>query len=81
MFKVKHAIFGAFSLVGGLGFSLANSSETFGNDTSNFTYDARGRLIEVEHSGSVNNNMVANYSYDDANNRVNVTVTGATSPP
>lgn len=42
-----------------------------------FTYDAKGRLVQVAHSGTVNNNVVANYSFDKADNRVNVNVTGA----
>jgi len=47
------------------------------SETVNYTYDAKGRLIQVAHSGSVNNNVVANYSFDRADNRVNVNVTGA----
>ena len=48
-----------------------------GAETINYTYDAKGRLILVQHSGTVNNNVVANYTYDAANNRKNVKVTGA----
>jgi len=40
-------------------------------------YDAKGRLVKVAHSGAVNNNVVSNYSFDKADNRVNVNVTGA----
>ncbi|NML05966.1 hypothetical protein [Sphingomonas sp. G-3-2-10] len=47
------------------------------NETINYTYDARGRLVKVEHGGTVNNNVQANYSYDKADNRVTVNVTGA----
>jgi len=47
------------------------------SETVNFTYDAKGRLIQVVHSGTVNNNVVSNYSFDKADNRVNVNVTGA----
>ncbi|NML08367.1 hypothetical protein [Sphingomonas sp. G-3-2-10] len=47
------------------------------NETINYTYDARGRLVKVEHSGSVNNNLQANYTYDKAENRVTVNVTGS----
>lgn len=52
--------------------SIAGASETV-----NYTYDAKGRLVQVAHSGTVNNNVVANYSFDKADNRVNVNVTGA----
>lgn len=51
---------------------LAGASETV-----NYTYDAKGRLVKVEHSGSVNTNVVANYSFDHADNRTNVNVSGA----
>ena len=48
-----------------------------GNETINYTYDARGRLTNVTHAGSVNNNLIANYTYDKADNRLTVNVTGA----
>ncbi len=47
------------------------------SETTNYTYDAKGRLVQVAHSGTVNNNVVTNYSFDKADNRVNVNVTGA----
>jgi len=42
-----------------------------------YTYDARGRLIKAEHSGTVNNNLKAEYALDKADNRTNVKVTGS----
>ncbi|QNQ12228.1 hypothetical protein [Sphingomonas alpina] len=51
---------------------MAGASETI-----NYTYDAKGRLVKVEHSGTVNNGIVANYTLDKADNRKNVKVTGA----
>ena len=48
-----------------------------GSETINYTYDAKGRLILAEHSGSVNNNVVVNYTLDSADNRKNIKVTGA----
>lgn len=60
------------ALLAAAGVAAANASETV-----TYTYDAKGRVVKVEHSGSVNNNVVANYSYDRADNRVNVNVTGA----
>jgi hypothetical protein len=47
------------------------------SETVLYVYDARGRLIRVEHSGEVNSNIVANYTYDPAGNRANVKVTGS----
>lgn len=46
-------------------------------ETITYEYDARGRLVKVKRSGTVNNNVTANYSYDKADNRTNKTVTGA----
>jgi hypothetical protein len=51
------------------------------SETVNYTYDAKGRLVKVEHSGTVNNNLVANYTHDKANNRTNLNVTGSPNPP
>jgi hypothetical protein len=56
--------------------ALAIASETI-----TYTYDAKGRLVKVERSGTVNNNVVANYTHDKANNRTNVNVTGSPNPP
>lgn len=47
------------------------------NETINFTYDAKGRVILVTHSGSVNNNVITNYTLDHADNRKNQKITGA----
>jgi len=46
-------------------------------ETITYTYDAKGRLVRVAHSGTVNNNVISNYSYDASDNRKNVKVTGA----
>jgi hypothetical protein len=56
--------------------ALAIASETI-----TYTYDAKGRLVKVEHNGSVNNNLVANYTHDKANNRTNLNVSGSPNPP
>jgi len=46
-------------------------------ETISYTYDAKGRLIKVVHSGTVNNGVTTQYTHDPANNRVTVKVTGA----
>ena len=46
-------------------------------ETLIYTYDARGRLVKVEHGGNVNNGINTNYTYDKADNRTNKTTTGA----
>jgi YD repeat-containing protein len=51
-----------------LGFigSTASAAETI-----TYTYDARGRLIKVVHTGTVNNNNQVCYKLDKAGNRTN----------
>jgi len=46
-------------------------------ETIVYTYDAKGRLVKVERSGSVNDGVKTDYSHDRADNRQNVKVTGA----
>ena len=51
-------------------------------ETITYTYDALGRLVQVARSGSINNGVTGSYAYDAADNRTQVTVTGAAvSPP
>ena len=52
-------------------------SPTFAAETMTYTYDAKGRLIKVVHSGTVNNGVTTDYSHDKADNRTNVKTTGA----
>jgi YD repeat-containing protein len=40
-------------------------------ETITHTYDARGRLIKVVHTGTVNNNNQVCYKLDKAGNRTN----------
>lgn len=44
------------------------------SETITYTYDARGRLVKVERSGTVNNGVKAEYVYDKGDNRTNVNV-------
>lgn len=46
-------------------------------ETITYSYDAKGRLVKVEHSGTVNNGVKAEYTHDKADNRQNLKVTGA----
>jgi len=45
------------------------------------TSAARGRLITVNRSGSINNNVNTTYNIDKAENRLNKTTTGSPNPP
>ena len=46
-------------------------------ETITYTYDAKGRLVTVVHTGTVNNNVQTTYTHDKADNRKQVTTTGA----
>ncbi len=45
--------------------------------TETYTYDARGRLVDVQRSGGTNNGIRTQYEYDAADNRTRRRVTGA----
>jgi len=59
----------------------ATAAAALAAETISYRYDARGRLIKVERSGSVNANVNAAYGYDKADNRTNVSVTSPNPPP
>ena len=50
-------------------------------ETITYTYDARGRLVQVARAGTVNNGVTTNYTIDKADNRTNKTTTGSPNPP
>lgn len=54
----------------------AKSSETIV-----YTYDAKGRLVKAERSGTSNSGVKYEYSHDHANNRRNLKVTGSSNSP
>ncbi|HWT31683.1 MAG TPA: hypothetical protein VN240_11735 [Propylenella sp.] len=58
-------------------FTLVWPSVASANETITYTYDARGRLVKVVHEGTVNDNVQTIYTQDKADNRTNVTTTGA----
>ena len=55
------------ALLGLLFGSAANAAETV-----TYKYDAKGRLIKVVRTGTVNNNVTTDYTHDKANNRTTV---------
>ena len=61
--------------------ALAATAAALASETITYTYDARGRLVKVERSGGVNNNVKAEYKYDKADNRTNVNVTSPNLTP
>ena len=52
-------------------------------ETITYSYDAKGRVVKAERSGTVNNAVKAVYTHDKANNRRTVKVTGSANnaPP
>jgi hypothetical protein len=67
-------------LAGAVGIGVAAAAASAG-ETINYSYDARGRLVKVVRTGTVNNNVTANYTYDKADNRTNVNVVSPNPPP
>jgi YD repeat-containing protein len=57
------------------------SSAAMAAETITYTYDARGRLVKVVHTGTVNTNNQACYKYDKADNRTVVQTSVASLPP
>lgn len=57
--------------------ALLSATEAAASETITYSYDTRGRLTQVVHSGSVNNGVTTSYSHDKAHNRTNKTTTGA----
>jgi YD repeat-containing protein len=53
------------------------ATAAYATETITYTYDARGRLVQVQRSGTVNNGVNTTYTHDKAHNRTNVTTTGA----
>ena len=50
-------------------------------ETVKYSYDAKGRLVRVERSGSANDGVKTEYKHDKADNRFKVIVTGSSNPP
>lgn len=62
-----------YAVLGGV--ALASLGPAFGSESFTYSYDARGRLVKVARSGTVNNGTSECYNYDKADNRQYVTVT------
>jgi len=56
--------------IAGMFASAASATETI-----TYTYDAKGRLVQVVHTGTVNNQTC--YKYDKCDNRTSATTTRA----
>lgn len=62
-----------------MGFFLACSNPWIAqaSETITYIYDARGRIVQVDHTGSVNNGVRSTNSYDQAGNRTGATLSGS----
>lgn len=70
--RVRHIIAAGLALL---------PAAAFAGETVTYTYDAKGRLTQVAHSGSINNGQTSTYAFDAADNRVSYAVAGASSQP
>jgi RHS Repeat len=53
------------------------AAPAFAGETVTYSYDAKGRLVKVVHTGTINNTLQTTYTHDKADNRKNTTTTGA----
>ena len=68
--------------IGAIGLCLAGVAvAAWASETITYSYDSRGRLVKVVRTGTVNNNVQAEYKYDKADNRTNVNVVSPNPPP
>ena len=66
-----------YEILAAAGIALVAVAAAQASETLTYSYDARGRLVRVQHNGSVNANVVTSYGYDKADNRTLKNVTGA----
>lgn len=67
---MRKAIFAIFAVV-------LSANTVHATETLTYTYDAKGRVVTVTHTGTVNNNVQVIYTQDKADNRSNVKTTGS----
>lgn len=57
------------------------TSSALAAETITYSYDAKGRLVKVVRTGTVNNNVTVEYSHDKADNRTQLKTTNSPNPP
>ena len=72
--RVGRVLLGAAAL-------LAMSNAAIAAETITYTYDAKGRLVKVVRTGTVNNNVTVEYTHDKADNRTRLKTTNSPNPP
>lgn len=61
--------------------SLPLAGNASAAETITYSYDARGRLVQVTRTGTVNNGVTTTYTLNRANNRTAKTTSGSSNPP
>lgn len=59
---------------------LASATPAVSAETITYSYDALGRLVKAQNSGTVNNNQVRSFCYDKAGNRIQYVSNGTGVP-
>ena len=67
------------TLAGAAVLALAASASALASETITYTYDTNGRVVQVTHTGTVNNNLQTTYTLDKADNRTNVSTSNASN--
>lgn len=60
---------------------LLAGASAYAAETQKYRYDAKGRLVKVERTGTVNNGVTTEYTHDKADNRTRLKTTGSPNPP
>lgn len=60
---------------------LGFAASAIATETITYTYDAKGRLVKVVRTGTVNNNVTVDYEHDKADNRTRLKTTNSPNPP
>lgn len=61
--------------------SLGLASAAAATETITHSYDAKGRLVKVVRTGTVNNTVTTEYEHDKADNRTRLKTTNSPNPP
>lgn len=57
------------------------TTPAFSTEIITYTYDAKGRLVKVVRTGTVNNNVTVEYTHDKADNRTRLKTINSPNPP
>jgi len=72
---------GSGRILSGMAAGLLIASPALAAETITYSYDAKGRLVKVVRTGTVNNNVTIEYTHDKADNRTRLKTTNSPNPP